>query len=682
MAGFWGRLAQAVTGANEQQEAEKRAYPLELFALGYGEQAKSGVSVTEDTALTYSAVWACVRIISESIASLPLHLMRTEGRNRYAATAHPLYGLLHSLPNQEQTAMEWRQMLFSQTLLWGTGFSEKVYDKRGNLIALWPLLSRNMESSQRRPDGRWWGYRLPDGRLSWIHQDYLHIVRGLSGDGVWGFSPIRVAAMEAVGLGLATEEFGGRFFSNGSHLGGILEHPGRLSVEAHGRLRASINEQHGGLTNAHRLKILEEGMSYKAVGIPPDAAQFLETRRFQVTEIARIYRVPPHMLADLERATFSNVEHLGQEFVTYTLRPWLVGHEQAIFRDLLDVPERVQYFARYNVNGLLRGDITARYQAYNTGIVAGFMTRNEARELEDWNPLDGLDEPLVPLNMAGVEDGGRQKGEGEGKSDEPVVGGEGRSDGSVETRALEVRQERVKVFNRFVRLFDETTGRLVRRETADIRRALPRLEKQGIEAFREWLATFYGDLKAAVPGYYDGLLRTYAEQVFDSVGEELQRDAPTAEGMDEWFAAYLDNYATRYTVTSESVLRGDLNQAEADGAAPAVALGLAGAAILARLDLWETTKANKTGQDQAFEAGNALALHGYGQRGVNTVVWMGGDCPLCAKFNGTRQRIGTPFAQDGDTVDAGDGVTAALPVTRTIRHGPLHGGCDCTVMAG
>jgi HK97 family phage portal protein len=664
-----GLVTRLLGKAEQSQPAggSVRAYPLAEVWLGTGGKAKSGVRVSEESALTYSAVWACVRIISESAAMLPLHLMRREGRAKVAATEHPLFEILHSLANPEQTAMEFRQMLLSQVLLWGTAFAEKEYDKRGNVVALWPLLSRRMEATERRPSGRWWAYRLPDQTLRWIHQDYLHLVRGLSGDGVWGYSPIQTAAMEAVGLGLATEEFGGRFFGNGAHLGGILEHPGRLSDDAHQRLTSSISESHGGLSQAHRLKILEEGMRYQSVGIPPDAAQFLETRKFQLTEIARIYRVPPHMLADLERATFSNVEHLGQEFVTYTLQPWLVAHEQAIYRDLLDPSERVAHFARYNVGGLLRGDIATRYQAYNTGIVAGFMTRNEARALEDWNPIDGLDAPLLPLNMA---EGGERDDPAPAL---PTLGREPIREGRAQ---YETRAERVRVFGRYVRLFEETSGRVVRREVADIRRAVQKylVKAQDVDGFRDWLTTFYAGLGEAMPDYFRALLETYAEQVFESVGEELDRDAPgiTPETA-EWLDEYLANFSQRYTIAGESVLRGDVNAAPLEELPDKLG---------ERLERWEEGKAAQTGMDQAFEAGNALALLGYLRLDVETVVWEGGDCPLCAKLNGTRQAIGQAFVEEGDTVEAEDGATAPLQVKRTLRHGPLHSGCDCTVRAG
>jgi len=292
--------------------------------------------------------------------------------------------------------------------------------------------------------------------------------------------------------------------------------------------------------------------------------------------------------------------------------------------------------------------------------------------LEDWNPLDGLDEPLVMTNMGGADNGADQAGaSGRGEA------GAGESAGAevtMEQRRLEVRQDRVKTMNRYVRLWEETIGRVVKRETADIRRAVPKLKKDR-QAFEEWLATFYEELQDAIPGYFDGLMNTYAEQIFEGVGEELKKAAPqiTPE-METWIATYLVKFAAGYAVGGEKQLRTLLAEAEDDEAAAE--------AILERMDGWEETRASKSGMQQAFEAGNALAIAGYRQRNVKQIVWVGGDCPLCAQFNGRVIGIEETFATAGDTVDAEDGVTASLPITKTISHGPLHGGCDCTIQAG
>jgi HK97 family phage portal protein len=227
----------------------------------------------------------------------------------------------------------------------------------------------------------------------------LHIP-GLGFDGLLGYSPIAMAR-EAVGLAMATEEFGARFYNQNAQPGIVLKHPNRLSNEARDNLRKSWEDSHRGLDKAHKAAILEEGMSLEKIGIPPDDAQFLETRKFQRSEIASFFHIPPHMIGDLDKATFSNIEQQSLEFVVYTMRPWLVRWEQAINQKLI---LQENYFSEFLVDGLLRGDIAARYSAYAVGRQWGWLSANDVRELENMNPIDGGDTYLTPLNMLPAEE--------------------------------------------------------------------------------------------------------------------------------------------------------------------------------------------------------------------------------------------------------------------------------------
>lgn len=482
-------------------ERRNTDYLSTVLSLGWGTTA-AGVSVTEESSLRSSAVFACVRIISESIASLPLVLYRRAGRNKERATNHPLYPVLHDLANREMTSLEWRETTFAHVLLWGNAYSEIETDARGVVRGLWPLRPDRM-TVQRGPDGALrYRYQLPDGGETTLPAYRVHHVRGLSPDGIIGYSPILLAARQAVGLALATEEFGARFFSNGARPGLVVKHPGALKDAAYKRLKESWGEDHQGLSNSHRVKILEEGMDIATIGVPPEEAQFLETRKFQVTEIARIYRVPPHMLADLDRATFSNIEHQSLEFVTYTLRPWLVRHEQAISRDLLKAPEREEYMARYVVEGLLRGDTKNRYEAYTAAIVNGWMTRNEVRELEDMNPADGLDEYLLPLNM--------------GSQDQEAEGGEA---------------------PRWDALIDDIAARAARREVADLDRQ-GRKHAADPDEWRVWLDDFYVDESRWLLEYWRPLYVAQGRGL-DQLTERVERcaaqgRAAMAERPEDW----------------------------------------------------------------------------------------------------------------------------------------------------
>lgn len=641
----------------------------QMYTLLYdGLPTHAGPSVNEQSAMRSSAVYACIRIISEAAASLPLVLYRQNGRSKERADKHPVYPLLHDMANPDMTAFEWRELAMSHVLAWGNHWSR--IKKREGKTELHPLNPARVEGYEWYGTDLVWLYREEDNSLQRLLSANIHHIKG-RGNGIMGYSPIRQAARQAIGLSLATEEYGARFFSNGARPGLILRHPGKLSAAAHDRLRASFANEHQGLSNAHRTKILEEGMDISTIGIPPNEAQFLETRKFQVTEIARIFGVPPHMLADLDRATFSNIEHQSLNFVQHTLMPWLVRHEQAISRDLLTETERRTHFARYIVAGLVRGDIATRYQAYTTAVNTGFMTRNEVRELEDLNPIDGLDEPLLPLNMmeAGAELPAPQP---------PAQPAQERAAlDDRETRAAATRDNRQRIMRRNVRLWEDAGNRLVKREASDIRKAVKSQlgGKRSVSQFESWLESFYQNLREVVPSYFDALMTTYAEEIMADVAKELDGEpAELTDELREWITKYLENMAAVYAVGSHKQLNSLLAEAENEEDAEAK--------ISERLDAWEENKAQKLGFGQAFEAGNALAIFAYGAAGVKFLRWAarGESCPLCRKMDGTRIPVGGAFFNEGDTLSA-DGVDP-LPIVRKIKHGPLHQGCDCVCVAG
>jgi HK97 family phage portal protein len=632
-----------------------------------GASTYAGPAVNEDSAMRYGAVYACIRIISESIASLPLVLYKQSGRNKTKATTHPLYPILHDLANPLMTALEWRELMLSHTLAWGNGYSEKEMNGFGQTVALWPLNPAKMEDVQLVNGEAWYFYRLPDNTLQRIPGYRIHHLKGL-GNGLIGHSPISVAAKQAIGLGLAAEEYGSRFYSNGARPGLILRHPGKLSDKAKISLRESFNSEHQGLSNAHRTKVLEEGMDVTAIGIPNNEAQFLETRKFQVTEIARIYRVPPHMLGDLDRATFSNIEQQSINFVMYTLMPWLVRHEQAIYRDLLNESDRKTIFAKYIVEGMLRGDALSRYQSYQLAINNTILTPNEIRELEDRNPVDGGDKLFTPLNMIALG----EKPPTPAPAPTPARNWSDQS--AIETRAQKLSNDRRGLMNRNVRLFEEAAGRAVKRETADIRKAAKsKLGTRSADGFETWLEDFYKQLRVWFPEYFRSLMLTYAESMMAAVAAELDGEpAPLDESLRAWVEEYLANYTEVYAVGGEKQLRALLADTQDNQMTQTV--------ILERLDGWDATKAGKEGFDQAFEAGNALSVFGYLAAGLRYLTWhaSGRSCPLCNKMDGRKAKIDGYFLKQGDTVHA-DGVDP-LPVVRNMKHAPLHRGCDCVVL--
>lgn len=389
---------------SRSRDKPKNSLPGSTYSFFFG-STTSGKTVNERTALQTTAVYACVRILSETIASLPLHTFRYTDRGKDKALDHPLYYLLHNEPNSEMTSFVFRETLMSHLLLWGNAYAQIIRDGRGQILSLYPLLPDLMTVDRAANGEIIYQYRTDRGVYLLRREEVLH-VPGLGFDGLIGYSPIAMAK-NAIGMAIATEEYGASFFANGANPGGVLEHPG--VVKDPKRVRESWNAVYQGSSNAHRVAVLEEGMKFQAIGIPPEQAQFLETRKFQINEIARIFRVPPHMLADLEKSSFSNIEQQSLEFVKYTLDPWVIRWEMAIQKALFLPSEKKQYFVKFNLDGLLRGDYQSRMNGYATGRQNGWLSSNDIRELENMNPIPpelGGDLYLINGNMTKLQDAG------------------------------------------------------------------------------------------------------------------------------------------------------------------------------------------------------------------------------------------------------------------------------------
>ena len=374
----------------------------------------SGKQVNERTSMQMTAVYSCVRILSEAVASLPLNVYRyTDTGGKEKAFDHPLYRLLHDEPNPEMSSFIFRETLMTHLLLWGNAYAQIIRNGKGEVIALYPLMPDRMTVDRDSNGGLYYKYRksnddaptMESGVVSLAPSDVLH-VPGLGFDGLVGYSPIAMAK-NAIGLAIAAEEYGSKFYANGAAPSGVLEHPGTLKDPT--RVRDSWNSTFGGSTNSHKVAVLEEGMKYTPISISPNEAQFLETRKFQINEIARIFRVPPHMVGDLEKSSFSNIEQQSLEFVKYTLDPWVIRWEQALYRTLLSEEEKKTYFFKFNVEGLLRGDYQSRMQGYATARQNGWMSANDIRELEDLDRIPaelGGDLYLINGNMLPLESAG------------------------------------------------------------------------------------------------------------------------------------------------------------------------------------------------------------------------------------------------------------------------------------
>lgn len=376
--------------------------PTKPASPGWWRKPAAGVYVDENVALTYAAVWICCRVIAEAIAAMPWHVMGRSGDKRTRIDGHPADWLIHIAPNSELSAYSFRETLLFWALTWGNGYAEIERDASLRPIALWPI-----DPSRVTPDRDEAGamvYKVTNSASAVPAiipaRDIFHL-RGPGWNGLQGYSPIDLAR-ESIALGLATEKFGAAFFGNGAVPGGVIEAPEsfELSPDAKQIMLKEFNAVHRGPGNYGKVAYLDGGMTYKQISVPPGAAQFLETRQHQVLEICRWYKVPPHKVYELTRATYNNVEQQQIEFLTETLVPWIVRLEQEADAKLLGPYQRGRLYTKIKPEALLRGDLKSRYEAYAVGRQWGWLSINDVRALEDLDPIPkGGDEYLTPMNM-------------------------------------------------------------------------------------------------------------------------------------------------------------------------------------------------------------------------------------------------------------------------------------------
>lgn len=385
----------------------KKSISLENEALishfGGGYNSRTGIAVTTTTAMRLAACYACVRNIAEDLAKNPIHLYERVPNGKRRASTHPLYVLLNSSPNSWQTSYEFVEMLTAHALLRGNGFARVSRGMGGKVLELIPLLPSSVTIEQRDDLSIGYTYTNPNGRQITFEQDDILHLRGLTLDGVVGITPIQYAK-ETFALASAAEQHGSAMFGGRVTGPGVFETPGKLSDAAYDRLKKSFKEE-GGIDNASSPIILEQGLSWKSLGIKLSDLQFIETRKFQVEEIARLYRMPLHKIGHLERATNNNIEHQSREYVTDTLLPWARRWEQALLRDCLPEKDRETFFPAFNFNNLLRGDTQSRAALYQSLFSTGSMSPNDIRRLEDDEGYDGGDtyfiqQGFMPVHLA------------------------------------------------------------------------------------------------------------------------------------------------------------------------------------------------------------------------------------------------------------------------------------------
>lgn len=648
-------------GRKTKKVAKKRHTPsLENPAVSFADPAvwaalvgesstTTGRGVSPGNSLRSTAVYAAVRVVAEGVAALPLITYQRQGRARRRADEHPLFPVLHEQPNPQTTSLVFFETLMGQVLLWGNAYAEIFRDGMdGPIQGLVPLMSSRMEVKRATDGDIAYHYRTESGDMVWLPPERVLHVPGLGFDGLVGKSPIQLAR-ESVGLSLATEEFGAAFFGRGTQMSGMLEHPAHLGDKAYNRLKRDWAAKHAGLSNAHSVGILEEGMKFSPTSIPPEDAQFLETRKFQVNEIARIFRVPPHMIGDLDRATFSNVEQQSIDFVVHTLRPWLKRWEQTIRVKLFSPAERqAGFYSEFLIDGLLRGDTKSRFESYAIARQWGWMSADDIREKENQNPLpDGQGEIyLVPLNMVPADQASEPAQESEPPPD--------RTDHNIKlTRQLD---QRIRVRDSHRPVFLAAANRLVTKE-------VKRIRSNGLRAkdWNEWAEKFYHDHRGAVVAAMGPPIESMADAIFSIVSDGL----PRTGSFDQFVRSYVSGMSDRYVKAG----LGQLHSMKPEQ-------------IKDRMSEWKDVRAESFARSELARSSNALAVAAFAELQVGKIRWVSRNHPnneFCQLLDGRTAAPGRAFLDAGETLTLGD---SRMIIYQTVNHPPFVDGCTCQVCEG
>jgi len=644
-----------------------------LASLWATPNSVTGLSITPTLAMSATPVFAAIQLLAESVASLPIRVYRMEGGEKIREPTHPLWDLLRSDPNRSLTSYEWRELMEVHLDLRGNAYSEIVTDESGRIAELVPRMPDRVTPFVA-PDGRpAYRYVPPGGGERVILADEMLHLRGLGFDGLRGLSPIE-HARETIALSISAQQHGAAFFGNGAQAGTQIVHPGKLSPTAKADLRRAWEERHRGAGNQYRTAVLEEGMKIEPIGLSSRDAQFIEQQEFQVSDIARVFhRIPAHLLGDLRHATFSNIEHQATEYVRYTLRPILVRWEQSLRRALMTPRERARgLFVEFSVDGLLRGDTTARADYFAKMWSIGALSTNQIADLENLPRSAGGDERYVPLNMIPAAQAGLDR---DSTSDSRAAAAPPENRASAPPAAQRSLADRQRLGAAFRPVFAAAAERVVRREIKALGAGARRLIGDGPRAaFVEWLQAYYDrewpavvrDLRPPVDGY--------GRAIYAAAAEEVGGDAELDDAGAAFLIRYAESLATRHVASSRIQIEALVGP---DAGEPADAL----AAVEGRLADWALTAAAALAAREVVQVDGAVAAVAYRRAGVRRVRWVtvGANCPLCESMRGRVAQIDDPFLPPGGTV-APEGV-APLVARRAVRHPPLHDGCNCQLVA-
>ena len=647
--------------------SEERSNPLEdpknsiaqaLMMMG-GARTITGRPMNDGAALSLSAVFNAVTVIAGDIATIPLKVYRRlDGGGRAEENGHPLWDILGLEPYPMVTSAAWREASQGHRLLRGNSYSEIISNRRGVVTGLMPV-------SPNKVTRKGAIYEIDGAAGRRVNASNMLHTAGPGGNGIDGWSVITLAR-ENWSLAQALEESNIRFIANAAQPSGFLSNPNPLTPEAAKRARQMFDRASGGVEKRGGTPVLDGEWSWTQTSLTAEDAQYITSRQFAVTDIARWFNIPPHKIADLERATFSNIAEQSTDYVEGTLRPWVVRDEMEMNTKLLTEAERkAGLFIAYNIDGLQRGDIKTRMESARTEFEIGGLTPNEHRARENRNPVEGGDRSFIRLDMAPLD---RIDQIQSVTTDE-----EGRTEVKFfppEARAREYRSPdtRIALRSAFASLLLDAAGRMVRGELRNVRRILSRTISDELRrAIEAYYMDEHPDFATDVMG---PVFRSYAESVSSAAAAEI--DSEVRIDTVTVAETYTETFATRYSASSRRALV-DMDAEE----------------IESRLIVWSDGNAGtnprheQVAQREVVRLAESVARATFVAGGVATLVWrtLGDSCPFCTKLNGRVVSRSTPFMFKGDSLEGNEG-DSPLVVKSHINHAPAHRGCDCTIVPG
>jgi HK97 family phage portal protein len=660
----------------------------------------AGVNVTPDNALGVAAVFAAVRVGSESTAVLSLDLFRRlDNGGKEKERGHAASWLMREQPNPDTSPFVFRETLQGYTETWGNAFAEIAFDGGGQPRSLDQRPSNQVPRSFRRSRRLFYEVTTEDGKTRDVPAEKMLHIPAFSGSGLWGLSPVETLR-ETVGRNMAHGRYRSGYFGNGLSFSGLVEHPGSVPKEGKEEIIAALEKMHKGPGNAFRAAVMDEGMTWKQISLPNDAAQMIETGLYELSDVARAWRIPPHLLMELSHATFTNIEHQGIEFVQHSLLPRCQRWVGELNRKLLTETERrAGLFFEFNLDTLLRGDFETRSAGLASAIGTGQMTPNEARALENMNPVNGGDTTYVPLNWRATDEPSptpssiteRTLADGTKEVRTEFAMGETRLEqlGDAKIRAMffegraTVRdlepisqrsaESRWRLRDIFEGLLLTASQRIVNREVGKIREHLSIIPTGGVAGFRLWLEKFlerHAEFARDVAGpVLLGMFEAMSAEALEEVGGDVEDFRADLE-------VFHAEYAEAFGQRTASIANAEIDKTIREALDVEAEVG-------AMLDGWTETKAAKMALATATDGMGAVSLAAYAFAGVTTLrwIWQGGDCKICPNLHGKVVAIGERFVDKGDRV--GDPEQVSPMTVRQVRKYPgLHGGCKCTVGPG